>query len=113
MKFERVGCRDQKVNIESHKINASCCPYCHVSLNGVTGASFDESGKKVFPEPGSPSICGSCAEILIFRKKDNQLYLAKPLDYEIKEWKSDSIFWNLLCTIKEKYEKPKQKNRLE
>lgn len=57
------------------------CPYCNHRLDAVSGVTEkggDDPGK---PDPGSLSVCISCAQVLIF---DDTMKLRKPAHNELK-----------------------------
>lgn len=113
MEYRQVGQRKTKVVFETYEVtdlNQTYCPYCHTGpLVGLTGAEIrhnDEDGenkdKRIFPQEGSPTICGFCGEILIFHLVDKILSLSKPTVSDLNYLKSHSQMWELISGLQQK-----------
>jgi hypothetical protein len=57
------------------------CPSCHIRMDGA----FNTTGEGG-PEPGDPSICGYCAEILAYTYDDGRMGLRSATSEEIVKW---------------------------
>ena len=44
-----------------HRVPFAECPSCHTRMDGALNATGPEA-----PEAGDPTICGYCAEIMVF-----------------------------------------------
>jgi hypothetical protein len=54
-----------KALIASSEVPSCNCPTCGNLLEAVTGATIGSLDRPT-PQPGSPSVCGYCGEILMF-----------------------------------------------
>jgi len=106
--FSRIGKRDIKIQkIESHVLEnkGMYCSGCGCGpLDGATGVSLegDTSNDPIMPYDGSPTICGYCGILCVYRLKD-VLTMELPKDEDIKRWKDmPDNFWEGLEEIKRK-----------
>jgi len=103
--------------IDTAEINChSHCPYCNYGpLDGVTSALFtDEPAPKekdIKPVDGNVTICGECAEILIFTENDGKLGVRIPTQVDMEKMQQDPEEWEIIQEIvefaKHKKRKPK------
>jgi len=77
-----------------HRTDWVECPSCHIQMDGAYHAN-GEGG----PEPGDPSICGYCAEILFYTHTPEGLALRSATSEEIVELLRDPTFVGVMHAV--------------
>jgi hypothetical protein len=85
---------------------ACACPNCGAALESVTGAIIGEADgqvppRPVVPEPGTPTVCGHCATLLVFDSQmrvrrptpelESRLLAEQPLLRQTQQWIRDKL----------------------
>lgn len=110
-KFSKIGRRDPIPNIPMSQFHVkdldhANCPYCNYGpINGVSQAEVHKEGEsisftakptKLEDLDGKCTICASCAELLVFRKKNDSITIDVPKSSEIEEWKTNEDLWKII-----------------
>jgi len=118
--FEHVGARDIRISrIEEHRVKElgkADCPGCGAGpMDAVMGMEFkdimppgfdndddeEENTGPILPKDGTPTVCGYCGELCVFRERDGVMTIEFPSPAEIKEWKLNPGIWKVLTKAHE------------